>query len=236
MKKVWADEISRNGGRVKVPEGSTKLRNLTNCFDLGDEFHNKQVIYQLTVRTEAHTQVERTLGKFQTWLADESCLALAAFLEVKETRRKMLVCRSAKHPKIWGTLSAIFSIPWRPLPVCFSALVFQSSTHQTSATSGPSALPSGADSPDVVAALPPQKRVLRGAAQAWCGSSQAQALWCACVRLLVFEASALHLAARFRHSENFLFQLTLCDFHFPCRKCRCSPGLCLAPRRPRPRY
>ena len=88
----------------------------------------------------------------------------------------MLVCRSAKHPKIWGTLSAIFSIPWRPLTSLFSALVFQSSTHQTSATCGPSALPSGANSPDVVAALPPQKRVLRGAAQAWCGSSQAQAL------------------------------------------------------------
>lgn len=115
-------------------------------------------------------------------------LALRPCRSQRNKERKMLVCRSAKHPKIWGTLSAIFSILWRPLTSLFLALVFQSSTHKTSATSGPSALPSGAGSPDVVAALQPQKRVLRGTApRLGVGLPRPKPCQRACVRLLVFE-------------------------------------------------
>lgn len=83
--------------------------------------------------------------------------------------RKMLVCSSAKHRKVWGTLFSIFSILWMPLTRLFSALIFRSSSHHTSATSAPSEFPGGARSPDVGAALPPQRGSLR--------RQRAQARW-----------------------------------------------------------
>lgn len=99
------------------------------------------------------------------------------FRSQKEKWRKTLVCGSAKYLKVWGMLFAIFSILWLPLTKLLSVLIFRSSSHHTSATSAPSEFPGGARSPDVGAALPPQRGSRRRhRAQARRGFPRAQVL------------------------------------------------------------